>query len=168
MADRRPRDPYEVLGIRQDASSAEISRAYRRLARELHPDSRPAGTGAADQFRAATAAYELLSDQARRAAHDHRAGRGQPAPHSPARPAPAAAPGTSRSEAASQVRPLGPARRSPMVSVPAQTAAVRPGPVHIEPLPGSAPPAGQDAETRLADLLRLIELQARGRWYRAW
>jgi curved DNA-binding protein CbpA len=53
MANRSPRpDPYEALGLRRDASGADISRAYRRRARELHPDSRPADSEAADQFRA--------------------------------------------------------------------------------------------------------------------
>lgn len=72
MARERSRepDPYEVLGLDVAASSADISRAYRRLARALHPDSRPARPDAADQFRVVSAAYELLSDPARRASYD--------------------------------------------------------------------------------------------------
>jgi curved DNA-binding protein CbpA len=165
MADRRPRDPYEVLGIRQDASSAEISRAYRRLARELHPDSRPAGSDAADRFRAAAAAYKLLSDPARRAVHDHGEAQDQPTLR---RPAPMATPGTSRHETRSQVHPAGPAYQSPSMFTPSAMAPVRPGPVRIEPLPGSAPAAGEDATALLAELLELIRQQARGTRYRAW
>ena len=38
MASTRPRDPYEVLGVSRDADEAAIKKAFRRLARELHPD----------------------------------------------------------------------------------------------------------------------------------
>ncbi len=168
MADRRPHDPYEVLGIRQDASSAEVSRAYRRLARELHPDSRPADSDAADQFHAAAAAYELLSDPARRAAHDHRAAQDQPTRHRPGRHAPMATPGTSRNEADSQVRPAGPAYQSPSMFTPSPMAPVRAGPVRIEPLPESARTPADDPATWLAELLQLIRQQARDRRYWTW
>ena len=63
-------DPYELLGVPADASSSDIARAYRRLARALHPDSRPGDPAAAGQFQALTLAYEVLSNPARRAAHD--------------------------------------------------------------------------------------------------
>jgi curved DNA-binding protein CbpA len=168
MADRRPHNPYEVLGIRQDASCAEISRAYRRLARELHPDSRPADSDADDQFRVAAAAYELLSDPARRAAHDHGAAGDQPTRHRPARPAPMATPSTSRNEARSQVRPVGPAYQSPSMFTPSPMAPVRPGPVRIEPLAESARPQVDDLGTWLIDLLQLIRQQARDRRYWTW
>ena len=86
-------DPYAVLGISHEASSAEISRAYRRLARGLHPDSRPADPGAAEQLRAVIAAHELLSDPGRRAAYDRRSAAPgiQPGPRlpGPVRPRPA-------------------------------------------------------------------------------
>ena len=67
---RSPPDPYAVLGLSRDASSADISRAYRNLARVLHPDSHPADPDAADRLHAVVAAHELLADPARRAAHD--------------------------------------------------------------------------------------------------
>ena len=69
---RGERDPYQALGLGADASTADISRAYRRLARALHPDSQPGDAAAADQFRAISDAYELLSDPARRTDWDRR------------------------------------------------------------------------------------------------
>jgi DnaJ domain len=70
MSDRE-RDPYRELGIGRDATAADIARAWRRLARAVHPDSRPGDPAAAAQFRAVSDAYGLLSDPARRAAWDH-------------------------------------------------------------------------------------------------
>ena len=74
MPEDRPRQPspYDVLGVRPDASDRDITRAYRRLARAWHPDARPAGAGAAGRFQAVSDAYELLSDPAQRAAYDER------------------------------------------------------------------------------------------------
>jgi molecular chaperone DnaJ len=65
-----PRDHYEVLGIGRDATADEIKKAYRRLAREAHPDSNPGDPGAEARFKEATAAYEALSDSERRARYD--------------------------------------------------------------------------------------------------
>jgi len=60
---------YEVLGVASDSSQPDLARAYRRRAREVHPDA--AATGASDEsFGALTAAYRLLSDPTRRAAYD--------------------------------------------------------------------------------------------------
>ncbi|HEV7941876.1 MAG TPA: molecular chaperone DnaJ [Solirubrobacteraceae bacterium] len=65
-----PRDPYEVLGIRRDASEQEIKKAFRRLARELHPDVNAHDPQAEDKFKEAAEAYEILSDADRRATYD--------------------------------------------------------------------------------------------------
>ncbi|MGQ0839586.1 molecular chaperone DnaJ [Actinokineospora sp.] len=59
------RDYYGTLGVRQDATSEEIKRAYRKLARELHPDVNP-DEAAQARFREVTAAYEVLSDPQKR------------------------------------------------------------------------------------------------------
>jgi molecular chaperone DnaJ len=68
MASRLP-DLYDVLGVPPDASEDEIKRAYRRLARELHPDVN--GDPQAEQrFKEITAAYDTLSDPARRRQYD--------------------------------------------------------------------------------------------------
>lgn len=60
-------DYYEILGIGKNASKDEIRRAYRRLAHEHHPDK---GGGQAEKFKAINEAYEVLSDDAKRAQYD--------------------------------------------------------------------------------------------------
>src|SRR5205814_2321338 len=63
------KDPYLTLGLRRTASADEIKRAYRRLAKKLHPDINP-DKRVEQQFREVAAAYELLSDPAKRARFD--------------------------------------------------------------------------------------------------
>ena len=55
-------DFYDVLGVARDASPDEIKRAFRRLARELHPDVNKHDPDAEERFKEAAAAYEVLSD----------------------------------------------------------------------------------------------------------
>src|SRR5213075_745560 len=63
------RDYYEVLGVARDADDAEIKRAFRRLARELHPDVSDAAD-AEQRFREVVEAYEVLSNRERRELYD--------------------------------------------------------------------------------------------------
>jgi DnaJ-class molecular chaperone len=63
-------DPYKILGVQKSASKDEIRKAYRRLAKELHPDVRPGDKPAEEKFKRATAAFNLLSDADKRAAYD--------------------------------------------------------------------------------------------------
>ncbi|HTC71113.1 MAG TPA: DnaJ domain-containing protein, partial [Acidothermaceae bacterium] len=63
------RDHYAVLGVRKDAPPEEIKRAYRRLARQLHPDVNP-DAQTQERFKEVTAAYEVLSDPSKRQLYD--------------------------------------------------------------------------------------------------
>jgi DnaJ-class molecular chaperone len=63
-------DPYKVLGVARDASTADIKRAFHKLAKKWHPDLNPGDAGAEAKFKSITGANELLSDPERRAAFD--------------------------------------------------------------------------------------------------
>ncbi|HEV7769474.1 MAG TPA: molecular chaperone DnaJ [Solirubrobacterales bacterium] len=65
-----PRDYYEVLGVERGASEAEVKKAFRGLARELHPDVNDHDPEAEEKFKEAAEAYEVLSDAERRRIYD--------------------------------------------------------------------------------------------------
>lgn len=64
------RDYYEVLGVGRDASNREIAKSYRKLAIKYHPDSNPDDEEATEKFREAAEAYEVLSDDEKKARYD--------------------------------------------------------------------------------------------------
>src|SRR3954467_3552325 len=70
MAEGTKRDYYEVLGVERGASETEIKKAFRRLARQLHPDANPDDPEAEDRFKELAEAYEVLSDAERRQLYD--------------------------------------------------------------------------------------------------
>jgi molecular chaperone DnaJ len=65
-----PRDPYDVLGVSREATEQEVKKAFRRLARELHPDVNAHDPQAEEKFKEAAEAYEILCDPERRATYD--------------------------------------------------------------------------------------------------
>ena len=68
MADKR--DYYEVLGVSKEASDDEIKKAYRKCAKQYHPDLHPGDKEAEAKFKEANEAYEVLSDKDKKARYD--------------------------------------------------------------------------------------------------
>ncbi len=64
------RDLYEIIGVPRTASTEEIKKAYRRLAKRYHPDVNPGNRSAEEKFKEVTAAFEVLSDEKRRKLYD--------------------------------------------------------------------------------------------------
>src|SRR5437660_2946886 len=62
--------PYEVLGVKPDASADDIRKAYRKLAKQFHPDLNPGKPEAEARFKAVSAAYDLISDPEKRGRYD--------------------------------------------------------------------------------------------------
>jgi curved DNA-binding protein CbpA len=132
----QPRDLYELLGVRPDATAGEITRAWHRRARALHPDAQRGQGGEADGFRELEAAYRILHDPALRAAYD------QEQRPSAARPAPAAGP---PGWAAVPRWPVAWPPGAPLWA----------GPAQVSPPPGGALPGGPD-DGRLGALALLL------------
>ena len=68
MADKR--DYYEVLGVDKNASADDIKKAYRKKAKQYHPDLNPGDKEAEAKFKEANEAYEVLSDEQKKARYD--------------------------------------------------------------------------------------------------
>lgn len=64
------KDYYAVLGVASDAPAKEITKAYRKLARENHPDAKPGDAAAEERFKEISAAYDVLSDETKRKEYD--------------------------------------------------------------------------------------------------
>ena len=64
------RDPYDVLGVKRNATQKDIQKAYRRLAKKLHPDVNPGDKTSEHKFKELSAAYEIVGDAAKRARFD--------------------------------------------------------------------------------------------------
>ena len=156
MAAAGPREPardlYQLLGVARDASREEIALAWRRRARDEHPDARHGDDGDPARFRALAEAWQVLGDPGRRAAYDRGLAPGPPpgrvrvtVRHSPAAPGSRAAAG-----AAPPAGVCGP----PLAA----------GPVRVEGGPGPVPRAGDwgEDDLRLALLAELV-LRYRGR-----
>ena len=69
MADQK-RDYYEVLGVDKSASADELKKAYRKLAKQYHPDLHPNDAEAEAKFKELNEAYSVLSDDAQRSKYD--------------------------------------------------------------------------------------------------
>src|SRR3954468_19007947 len=64
------KDPYTVLGVKRDATDADIQKAFRRLAKKSHPDLFPGDKKAEDRFKELNAANDIIGDPAKRARFD--------------------------------------------------------------------------------------------------
>jgi molecular chaperone DnaJ len=142
-------DLYQLLGVPRGASREQIAQAWRRRARDEHPDSRPGDAAAAGRFRDLAGAWHVLSDPARRAVYDQTLEHAQP---------PAAAP------AAGVTWPAG---ETPMMGTPRP--ALRAGPVRVEgPRGAPAPRSRDEEEIRLAILTGLALRYLAREWDQPW
>jgi curved DNA-binding protein CbpA len=128
-------DLYQLLGVARGASREQIAQAWRRRARDEHPDARPSDAAAPGRFRALAGAWQVLGDPGRRAAYDRALAREQPAARVTVR------------------RPAGPGRATPPVRAPGPP--LRAGPVRVDGPRPVPPGAGWDEEIRLAVLAEL-------------
>ena len=70
MGFRTMRDPYQILGVAKDASQADVKKAFRKLAKQHHPDQNPNDPKSQAKFAEVNSAYEILGDEKKRGAFD--------------------------------------------------------------------------------------------------
>ena len=145
------RDLYQLLGVARDASREEIALAWRRRARNEHPDARHGDDGAPARFRALAEAWQVLGDPGRRAAYD----RGLDPGHHPGRVRVTVRHPPAGSRAAGGAAPPAGASGPPLAA----------GPVRVEGGPGPVPweDAWDGEDLRLALLAELMLRYRRGR-----
>jgi curved DNA-binding protein CbpA len=132
-------DLYQLLGVSREASREEIAQAWRRRARDEHPDARPGDADAPGRFRALAGAWQVLGDPARRAAYDRALARErQPAVRVTVR---------------RPSGPGGPGGMRPLARVPGPP--LRAGPVRVEGARPAPPAASWDEDIGLAVLADL-------------
>jgi curved DNA-binding protein CbpA len=132
-------DLYQMIGVPREASREEIAQAWRRRARDQHPDSRPSDADAPGRFRALAEAYRVLGDPGRRAAYDRALARErQPAVRVTVR---------------RPSGPGGPGGMRPLARVPGPP--LRAGPVRVEGARPAPSAASWDEDVRLAVLAKL-------------
>jgi curved DNA-binding protein CbpA len=132
-------DLYQLLGVSREASREQIAQAWRRRARDEHPDARPGDAAAPGRFRALAGAWRVLGDPGRRAAYDRALGRG-----------PAGAPPVAVPVPVRRARPGGVTRPGPVPAPP-----LRAGPVRVEAPRAAQPGGGTEEDIRLAVLAEL-------------
>ena len=64
------KDYYKILGVAEDASASDITKAYRKLAKKLHPDANPGDAAVEERFKEVASAYDVLGDASKRKAYD--------------------------------------------------------------------------------------------------
>ena len=64
------KDPYKILGVDKKASADDIKKAYRKLARQYHPDRNPGDTAAEEKFKEIQSAYDVVGDAEKRKQYD--------------------------------------------------------------------------------------------------
>ena len=91
------KDFYKTLGVKKDASAADIKKAYRKLAQELHPDRNPDNAKAESRFKDVSEAYAVLGNEAKRKEYDQIRSEYRGGPRAPCRRSGTRSPGSLRS-----------------------------------------------------------------------